>query len=78
MARSYSSRALSLIESSKLAHPDKRIVQLFVEDAVDPELSAQYLLKSIGAISELGNGESKDLELYRFLTDWTALFTRCE
>ena len=49
-----------------------------MEDAVDPELSAQYLLKTIGAFPELGDGESKDLELFQFLTDWTTLFTQCE
>ena len=74
---SYSSRALALILSSKLPHPDNLIVKAFVEDAVDPELSSHYLLKTIGSLSELGNYKSKDLELFRFLTDWTTLLQRC-
>lgn len=74
---SYSNRALALISSSKLPHPDSQIVRAFVVEAVDPELAAQYFLKTLGAFPELGDRESKDLELYRFLTDWTTLFTKC-
>lgn len=74
---SYSNRALALISASKLPHPDNQIVKAYVADAVDPELAAQYLLKTIGAFPELGDGESKDLELYQFLTDWETLSAKC-
>lgn len=77
MEGSYSSQALALISSSNLALSDKRILQAFVEDAVDPKLSAEYLRKSTGSLSELDNGKSKDLRLYQFLNDWTTLSTRC-
>lgn len=74
---SYSNQALALISASKLPHPDNQIVKAYVADAVDPDLAAQYLLKTLGAFPELGNGESKDLELYQFLTDWKTLSAKC-
>ena len=78
METSYSCRALALISSSNLPHPDKPIVQVFVEDAIDPELSAHYLLKRVGWLSEAGKATPKNLELFQFLTDWTTLLKHCE
>lgn len=78
VAPSYSSRALALISSSNLPHPEKCIVQAFVEEAVDPELAAHYLLQLTGFLSDPVNGRSRDLELVFFLTEWTKLLNRCK
>ena len=74
--RSCSTTALALISASTLEYPNKQILETFIEDAVDSELAARYLLQMIGSIPRAEDGTSKDVELSCFLNDWTALVNK--
>lgn len=66
--------ALDVISSARLSHTEHIILNHFIEEAIDSELAAQYLL------SRLDHKIQDDVEtkLRRFMQDWTMLASRRE
>lgn len=75
---SLSQRALSHISASELEYPNKNILKAFINDAVDPELAAEYLLRFTGSDKRNDSDLPKDLELSHFLNDWKVFVNACE
>lgn len=65
------SRALRIVRNAGLVHPGLPLVEAFLNDAVDGEQAASYLLQEY-----VDNGS--DAELTRFLKDWKDLVILCK
>lgn len=65
------SRALRIARSAELAHPGIPLVEAFLNNAVDCDQAARYLLQTY-----TDNGS--DVNLTRLLKDWTDLVSLCK
>jgi hypothetical protein len=61
--------ALEVVRSAKLPHPDGPLLECFLEESIDHDEAARYLLRRC-------SGDSAGLGV--FLSDWKQLVSTCE
>lgn len=64
-------RALRLVQNTELVHPGLPLVEAFLNDAVDGDQAARYLLQTYAE-----NGS--DVNFTRFVEDWKDLARLCK
>ncbi|TEY60794.1 hypothetical protein BOTCAL_0176g00160 [Botryotinia calthae] len=67
MEESAKTRILELAQNANLVHPGLPLVEVFLNDAVDGDEAARYLLEAY-------SGGGNDVDFTRFLTDWKDLY----
>jgi hypothetical protein len=65
-------RALQIAESAELAHPGLALVEAFLNDAVDGDKAARYLLHTYN------DDDGNNIDFTRFLKDWKELVGHCK
>lgn len=60
------SRALEIVPNAELVHPGLPLVEAFLNDAVDGDQAARYLLETYAI-------DGVDVDFARFLKDWNDL-----
>ena len=65
------SRALSIVQNANLIHPDPSLIETFLNDAVDGDQAARYLLQTY--VDKEGG-----INLTRFVHDWKDLVKLCK
>ena len=64
-------RALRIVRSAELVHPSLSLVEAFLDDAVDGDQAARYLLETY---ADNGSGPN----VTRFVKDWKDLVRICK
>jgi hypothetical protein len=64
-------RALRIVRNAELVHPGLPLVEAFLNDAVDGDRAARYLLQTYA-------DDGSDANFTRFVQDWKDLVRLCK
>ncbi|KAK4155773.1 hypothetical protein C8A00DRAFT_13245 [Chaetomidium leptoderma] len=67
--------ALAVIRQSDLEHPGGRLLQSFIDDSVDHDRAAAFLLKRLSLDN---NTSDPNIGLGAFLADWKCTIAMCK